>query len=286
MLKKLYSFLARPRDPAVQAAYANFVAKALARTTAALIFLALLVASLSLLSASAAHAGGGGMGGGATEVTQMMNNTELAMQTMESTRQTVEMIEHTYLQRLQQMKQSIGEYTAPFQDTYETYAKIMDLNSKLGIMQGDVNNLQGILDNRYRQFSASSLSWDGWKQREALAIQAGDQRARAELESNRRALENVNSSMGAYQKAAAGMEGTQGVHQAVRQLAPMLTMLGGDVNKLITITAQANAARAEEQFEKRAREAADLEYTKKFQQQLDAERESRHQFLNKMGGKK
>lgn len=209
------------------------------------------------LSSQYVRAGGGGFKPiGATEVTQLMNNAELAMIAIEEKLQTVEQIQQTYLGRLQQIKKSIGEYTAPFQSVYQSYQKIMNLQSELKSMKGRVEHMKANLDDRYREFAASSLTWEDWMQREARAVSYGDARARAKLETNRRAFEGVKESMDGYQKAVQGMEDTPGVHQAVRQLAPMLQMLGGDMNRLIAITSQANLIEAEEHSQQMAKDEA------------------------------
>lgn len=204
-----------------------------------------------------AHAGGGGaMTGGATEMTQIMNNVQLAMQTVESELQTVEMIEQTYLGRLQQMKQSIGQYTAPFQKAMATYQKVQDLQYKLNGMRYSLENMKGMLDTRYLQYSASNLNWNDWTAREARAIQHGDQRARMEIEANRRMLESSQDSLNALQKSAEGLDASTGTHQAVRMLGPMLTTIGGDINKLVTATTLSNYSAADARHIQNAKERA------------------------------
>jgi len=279
MLKKLYSSLARPSSPTAQAAYANLIVKALARTTAALVFLALLVASLNFLI-STAHAGGGGaLKGGATELTQMMNNAELALQSVEEQIQTIESIERTYLARLQQLSSSIGEYTAPFRKAYSMYQRVNKLHTRLTGLGEKLENFDQTLDARFKEFAASQLTWNDWMLREQKLVQQNDEAARARLAANREVLTSLSDSLDAYQKAAEGMEDTSGVHQAVRQLAPLLQTLGGDVNKLIAVTAQENYSRDLERQERAADKQRVLDENDKLRKrQQEANEKSRSQF--------
>lgn len=226
-----------------------------------------------------AHAGGGGMTGGATEITQIMNNIELALQTTESQSQTMEMVEQTYLGRLQQMKQSIGEYNAPFQKTMTTYQKVQDLQYKLNSMRYSLENMKGMLDGRYQQYSASNLNWNDWTAREARAIQHGDQRARMEIEANRRILESSQDSLNALQKSAEGLDASTGTHQAVRMLGPLLTTIGGDINKLVTATTLSNYAAADARHIQNAKEKREDDQLNSYMREVRDIRDKRRKEL-------
>ena len=70
------------------------------------------------------------------------------------------------------------------------------------------------------------------------------------------------------------MDESTGLHQATRILGAQLTLMGGDINKLIAITAQENTARALERQDKAAeseRERADLETVEDKQNAIDNE---------------
>lgn len=200
----------------------------------------IVITALMLGAVPAAVAGGGGGFAGATEMTQIMNNAELAMQSVQEEMQSLELVEQTYLHRMQQYSSSIGQYTAPFAKAYGTYQKIKATQDKLTGLKGDVENLQGSLQNRFTQYATSKLSWQDWVAREGQMIKDGNERAKSQIESNQRVLVQTQESMQAYQSAADAMESTTGTHQATRLLGSQLTLLGGDINKLITITAETN----------------------------------------------
>lgn len=200
--------------------------------------LALAAAATLAFSHPSSAGGGGALTGGAREITQMMNNAELVLIGIEEKLQTIEQIEQTYLGRLQQLRSSIGEYTAPFLKAYSTYQRVSNLHSQLAGLGEKAKHFDQSLDSRFKEFSASHLTWVDWMERERRLVQQNDAGARARLAANREVLLSLDESMQAYQKAAEGMEDTPGVHQAVRQLAPLLQTLGGDVNKLIAVTSQ------------------------------------------------
>lgn len=221
------------------------------------------------------QAGGSVAGtGGSTEITQLINKAQLISQSTRQEQLLLQEIEQTYLSRLQQLGMSTGEYTTSYQNTLSTYNQVRDTNSKLSIMQGSLGSLNGALEDRYRQFSASNLSQNDWMARERALINQGDERARAQIISNRNVFESTKTSMDGYQKSAAALNATTGTHAATQLLGAQMSMLGGDLNKLIAITAMENATRNDEkalQFskdrrEQKIREAREMDYQKSDQQ--------------------
>ncbi len=231
-----------------------------------------------------AHAGSVAGFGGATEITQLANNAELVSQNVQSQIQSAQLVEQTYLQQLQQLKSSIGVYTLPYQTTQATYQKVEQYQSQLLNLQSSVGDLSGALESRYREMAASNLDWQDWLAREKSLIQSGDGRARAEIQSNQAVLESTQSAIDAYQKTAAGMNDSAGVHQATQILGAQLTLMGGDINKLIALTAQTNTAKALDQQDKaaeRQRALSDEAEVEAKQDAIESERQKElKQFLD------
>jgi conjugal transfer/entry exclusion protein len=230
--------------------------------------LALVLVLFNLIPA--AHAGGGGGFAGATEYTQILNNVELVQQTIQDQMRNVQLVQQTYLAQLQQMAQTIGPYTAPYQNTLSTLRSVQNTLSTLGVMQGNVSDLNNMLNTRFQEYSASNLNFNDWQTREQNRIADGDQAAQAELVSNRQVIESTQSSLDAYQQAAAAMDKTTGTHQATRVLGAQLTLLGGDLNKLITVTSQANIANANQ----RDLDAAERERQRAAEQALEQQQDT------------
>lgn len=246
------------------------------------LFVALVMLVCLGLALPKAHAGGGGLTGGATEFTQIANNVELAMINVEEVTQTIQdelrniqLIEQTYIARLQQLKESIGQYAAPFQKAYATYKKVVDTKNKLLGVAHSISNLDETLKSRYRDLAASTLDWKGYLEREQTLIQSGDQRAREKLKSNVEVLEGAKESIEAYQESAIQIESTVGVRGATQVLGAQLAMVGQDINKLIAITAQAHIAEAAKEQEKAAVEERDLEQRKKLIEELAKQKKKR-----------
>lgn len=260
------------QKPAAKPDLSGLVEKTLRHGSKALV--ALLMAWV-VLQALPAKAGGGGGFSGATEMTQIMNNAELALQSVQAEMQSLELVEQTYLHRLQQLKSSIGEYTAPFAKAYSTYQKVKATQETLTAFKGKLENLDGALDERFRQLSVSNLSWQVYVDREGQMIRDGNQRAIAQMKANQDVLIGTRDSMEAYQRAATAMDATTGTHQATRMLGSQLTLLGGDLNKLIAITAQANTIKGleiQERAAERESSRASAEQVRKLQAALDKKR--------------
>ena len=227
--------------------------KNLKNITIAIASLLLVNFVFSLYLAREAHAGGRAAGPvGATEITQLINKAQLVSQSARQELQLIQQVEQTFLQKLQQLKLDLGEHTSTYQSMLSTYRNVAEVSARLTHFQGSLGRLNGALEDRYRQFSASSLSMGDWVARERSMIQGGDERARAAIIANREVFESTKTSMEAYQRAAKRMQDTQGTHQATQLLGAQLSMLGGDLNKLISLTALENANRAAERQDEAA----------------------------------
>lgn len=236
----------------------------------------LLIAALLMFASFDARAGGGSGFSGATEMTQLANNVELALQSAEEMAQTYESVEQTYLSRMQQLATSVGEYTSPYQKVLDAHRKIVDARRAVDVLKNGLDGLKSALVERFRGQAASGLTWNQYVMREKSLIQSGYARSRAELEANLAVMESTEAAIHTYQRTAQALELTTGTHQANRIMGAQLAQIGGDLNKLIALTAQANATRAEEQYEKSAeRESSANERESLRSAQLEANRRSR-----------
>lgn len=250
-----------------------------AAAKAAVAFLIILALANSMPKAHAFFDFGGGGGGGfagATEITQLLNNVELGLQTVEDYAQTLELIETKYLTQLQQLAQSVGEFSAPFQKAYDTYQRVKEVHSKLATLQGNLKNLDGALEGRFKEFANSRFStWREWAEREKTKIAQGDANARAKIQANQRVLESTQDSIQAYQEALQRLNSSTGVHGATQMNGAILGQIGMDLNKMIASIAQANVLKGLEQQEKiaaREAERADMAALRKKQKDVDEAR--------------
>lgn len=241
--------------------------------------------ALGLFLARTAVAGGGGATGGATEFTQLINKAQLVSQSARQELQLLHQVEQTYLSKLQQLRGDLGEYTTTYQAMLKTYQNVADVSNKLTHFGGSLDRMKGALDDRYRQFSASKLSPTDWLAREHQLIADGDQRARALMVTNREILLETQSSMRNYQQSAQKMNSTTGTHSATQILGAQLAMLGGDINKLVAITALQNEVRAAEAQEGAAVRQRQLDTAEKIraaQAELNERRRKELDALNRI----
>lgn len=113
-----------------------------------------------------AVAGSVGGNGGATEVTQLLNNAELAMQTMQDEIRNLTLMKQLVIDGIQQLPLELGEYGEMFKDAMDTYGQIQDTIGAVGNLYGSVTNMKDMLMWRMNQFSASGLDWKGYVARE------------------------------------------------------------------------------------------------------------------------
>lgn len=263
----------------------DFVARILSHLAKLLVALVLLLALAQALPAKA----GGGSFAGATEATQLLNNAELASINIEAMQQTVqdelrnvELVEQTYLQRLQQLEQQVGRYSLPFQRALDGYESTVNTHRKLLGLSSSVDNIGVALLDRFREYSASSLSWAQWLKREQQLIASGDEGARAKMQSNHEALVSARDSIEAYQHAAQQMQQTTGVHGSTQVMGATLALLGQDLNKLIAITAQANSISGQQQQDEAIDRHRKKQTLNSLEQSEQAERQRRQATIERL----
>lgn len=190
---------------------------------------ALIVAvPLAMLPPSAVGGSVGG-NGGATEVTQLLNNAELAMQTIQDEIRNLTMMKQLATDVMQQIP--LGE---EFAGLYaEAKAAYQEVSGAVGAAQrlyGSVSNLKETVNWRMQQFSASGLPWNDYLKRETdfarmrheqiTFLSQGELQAAAAVESAFRDLQ-------AYQQRIGQ---TSGTHQA-------MGLMNAQVNSLLALTA-------------------------------------------------
>lgn len=240
----------------------------------------------SLLASAPARAGGIG-GDFATEMTQIANNIELAIQTMEEQTQSIQLIEQTYLSRLQQLQMTVGQYTAPFQRAMNAYNAIRNVQQTLSILQGRAEGLATALQYRSQQFGASNLTWSQWVSRERTLIQEGDQDARALIINNDQILQGVQDSMRMHQQAVEEYNSTPGVHAAQRLTGVSVNVMGQDVARLLSVTTEGRMIAEQKRTEelgKRREALQQLERTRNVARENEAATDSFIQGLRNFRG--
>lgn len=221
-------------------------------------FIKLAIAFFIALSPLSSHAGGGGLSGMATEVTQLANNVELALQSMQAEMQTLEMIEQTYLQRLQQFSRTIEPYAAPFRRAMDAYNAVRNAQRTLTILQGRTEGLQQSLEYRARQFGASNLSWNDWMTRERNLIAEGNQNAQSLIIANNDVVRSVQEAMDSHSQAIENLNSTTGIHDTNRIIGSSINTMGQTMAQLLSVTTQGQTLALQRQADNEGRRTEEL----------------------------
>ena len=174
--------------------------------------------------------GAGGMTGKATEVTQLLNNLELTLMTIQDYTRNLTMAKQLAVDVMQQAKGNADPST--FQDAMRNYQSINSTLSAVNQLYGSTSNVKDNFQWRMNQFSASGLGWDSYIQRERDAARMRNDRnsilTQYEVDSMQRMKENYES----VQRHQSNIQGTEGTHSA-------MMAMNGQMNTLLAFTNQA-----------------------------------------------
>jgi conjugal transfer/entry exclusion protein len=227
---------------------------------------------MSTLSAAPARAGSVAGNGGATEVTQILNNAELALQTITEEMTFIQTEINTYYGMLQQMPIGVGEFATSLGEIQKTYSTLQTGYNQMQRLYGSVSSMKDLAQYRFNSFAATGLDWKSYVLREQSAIGQRSDRLGIASDVERQALEQVQSNFRVVQDFQSKIGSTTGTHGAMTvmngQLNTLLSMTNAAMNhrvmedQLKTIDAQEENARkagviAEAQARKAAQEAVD-----------------------------
>lgn len=172
---------------------------------------------------------GGAIGGKATEVTQMMNNIELAMMTMQDYTRNLTLAKQLYVQTLQQAKGTVDPGT--FEKTMANYQNVNSTITAVDRLYGSTANVKQGLAQRMNQFSASGLSWEDYIQREKDRAAMNRNATTALTEYETRGLEQMRQNYEVLKSHQENIQGSTGTHSA-------MMAMNGQMNSLLATTTQ------------------------------------------------
>lgn len=217
--------------------------------------LAAALAAASILTTAALA--GGGMSGGATEVTQILNNTQLALQSVRQEMQYALQLQQ-YMTELQQLMPgeliAFGEFMVDAQQTITAAHQVYSAGARL---YGSLEELQHVADNRFKQFAASGLTWEDYLQREAGIVQHQRDRVGVLTQHEAHVAQTVARNHQNFQRLAQEIPRTQGSHEALQVLNGQVAMLNGTLNEALSF--QLSQSQRETQRDVDAAIARDLE---------------------------
>jgi hypothetical protein len=183
--------------------------------------------SVSVLTIQPAQAGSVAGNGGATEATQILNNAELALQTISEEMTFIQTEINTYYSMLQQMPIGIGEFSTTLGEIQGKYQSAMGMYSKLQGLYGSVTNMKDYSLARVQAFAATGLDWRSYVAREQGMAQARNARNGMITEAEMQSFEAVKKYNDALVQYQGEIGSTTGTHGAV-------TVLNGQMNTMIS----------------------------------------------------
>ena len=195
------------------------------------------VVSVAGLAAQTAMAGSVAGNGGATEVTQIMNNAELAMQTIQEEISAIQLEMANYYNLMQQLPTQLGQFATSVSEIQGALKGPLGMLNQLQNLYGSVSNLKNVAQLRFQSFSASGLDWNSYVKRERAYVQNKNDQYGLLNEQERAAISDVETNYDAIQRFQGQIGGTTGTHSAMIVMNGQMNALLGQVNQMIRQTA-------------------------------------------------
>lgn len=218
----------------------------------------LLAAAFAATTLLHAPAFGGAMAGGATEVTQILNNIQLLMQSVTQEMQYATEIEQLYVQTLQQLPGSDTSLLADIQKASTLVSSAQGAKRSLEALTNDLGSLETHAQRRYDRFIASGLSWNNYVAREKEIAAQDRRRAKVVTQAEEAAMQRVKETWGSYQRYQREITTSQGEHQSMRILNGQMNALIGTMNTVLDLSAVRSNVETEKDFKQSLREEEDL----------------------------
>ncbi len=180
---------------------------------------------------------GGGGAGGATEVTQLMNNAQLAAQYAQ---QLID-YEVQWQKYLTEIEQQIPVEALEFadkvrtiQDYYNQAGNVVDKGSRL---YGSLVELNGLAQNRYREFASSGLTWEDYIERSDKISDNYRQTGEVMTDHEVHVMESVKNNYTKLSEVMSDIPDSRGTHQSMQMLNGQMAMLNGTINEMLSFNA-------------------------------------------------
>jgi P-type conjugative transfer protein TrbJ len=220
--------------------------------------LALTSLALGLLTSNV-FASSGAAGGAATEVTQIMNNVQLAKSAADGAL-TAQNTVSQYLIQLEQYKTQLMNLQgldprvilATVRDTERQIANLASFKGALSRVQGSVAQQNQVYDQRFTEAKLLNLPWDQYIRRVSEDVNSGNGRAKARIEREEAVLMQVESDYAFARQKQQEIPAAVGQHQS-------LQLMNEQLNRLVTQNAQVitmlNSANGREKSDAEAKKA-------------------------------
>lgn len=198
-----------------------------------------------IVGTSGAAVAGGGLTGGSTEITQILNNGELAAQVAQQVQTVSKLVEQFNLQKNQFAQQLLAGKKMDdlsIQDIMRQQQALDAYQSSLGSLKLDLGRLSGTFDNRITEARIQNITLKDYVQRENLRIANGNSAARARVVREQEQMEQVKSDIQIVRKYGDQIPATIGVHQSTQLLNSQMNLLLQQMTRLVALTSEAQGS--------------------------------------------
>lgn len=229
----------------------------------------ILAAALCAALAAPQAMAGGGMSGGATEVTQILNNTQLVLQYITQLQEYATQLEQYGTQMSQldiQLRDIAGGQnaglTAQQQQALEAAQAAMRVRRAGQDLYGSVQRLEQVGKQAQWDWAAADLTWEQWLQRRIDTSERQFGRRSVLSAEEQRVMNDVVEKSAVLQRYAQEIPHTQGSHEALQVLNGQMNLLVSHIQDMQQLNAMIAATNTEEVLEQieadnRNREARD-----------------------------
>lgn len=190
----------------------------------------------------------GALAGGATEVTQILNNIQLLMQSTQQYMQYTTQLEQYFTQMKNLEGAALNSFGGWGKDTLQMYAKVQQLDQTARNFYGALNDLEKLAAGRYNEFAATGLTWDEYIDRIAK-VEDSRQHNREILTGHEvQAMGRVQSNWEHLKELQAEIPASQGQHAAMQIMNGQMAMLNGTMNEMLQFNAAQSRAHSERQL--------------------------------------
>jgi len=189
--------------------------------------------SVSAMIAQPSQAGSVAGNGGSTEITQIMNNAELGMQTVQEEMSYVQHQMNTYYSMLQQKPIGVGQFSVSSGDIQSKFQAATGMYQRLTGLYGSVSNMKDFSMQRFQSFAATGLDWNSYVSREKSMVQNRNDRYGFLNSQERDSIESVKKNYDAVQQYQEQIGSTLGTHGAMTVMNGQMNTLLGQTNQML-----------------------------------------------------
>lgn len=176
--------------------------------------------------------------GGASEVTQLMNNVQLAAGVREqvsTVSQLVQTYQTTYSQLQQQLLAGMNVQGFNLADVTKTKSALDSYQNSLRSVNYDASTLGNVFDTRLTEARLQNITLEDYVKREGARIEAGNTAAKTRLQREVQLLGQIQEDAALIREYGNQIPDTVGVHEATRLLNAQVNLLLQQTSRLTAI---------------------------------------------------